>query len=196
MFWLQLFPACLTKMPFNSCWLNSAIKCAICENEHPLIYAMQMKQQGSFPTALCPWKPAKTWTHLKMKLRVLKAEGSANTEEIQVLNFTASLQPTCVIDTFNKSAQQRYRPRKIHWSSMTALLFRAYKSPRKPCYLPVGATQGSAACSASCPTWLAQGRSPSSLCLLVSLLENGISLLCQWLYVKGMSWSHGYSTAI
>lgn len=127
-----------------------------------------------------------------MKLRVLKAEGSANTQEIQVLNFTAGPQPTSVIGTFNKSGQQRCRLGKIHCSSVTALLFRAYKSPREPCYAPVGATQGSAACGASCATWLAQGRSASALCLLVFLLQDGISFLCQWQFVKGMPRGHGY----
>lgn len=106
-----------------------------------------------------------------MKLRVLKAEGRANTQEIQVLNFTAGPQPTSVIDTFDKSGQQRCRLRKIHCGSVTALLFRAYKSPREPCYPPAGATQGSAACGASCATRLAQGRSASALCLLVSARE-------------------------
>lgn len=176
--------------------VNSAIKCAVWENERPLIYPMHIEQWGSFPPALCPWEPAKTWTHLKMKVGMLKAERSANTQGIQVLNLTASPQPTSVIDTCSKSAQQRCRPRKIHWGSVTALLFRAYKSPREPCYLPVGATQGSAVCHGSCHTWLAQGRSALPLRLLVSLLENGTLFLCQWLYVKGMSWSHGYNTTI
>lgn len=84
--------------------------------------------------------------------KVLKAEGSAEPEEIQVLSFTAGPQPTSLIDTFNKSAQQSCRLRKIHCGSVTALLFRAYKSPRELCFLPEGASQGSALCGASCTT--------------------------------------------
>lgn len=151
---------------------------------------MQIKQQGLFPAAFCPWKPARSWIHLKIKLRVLKVEGGVNTQEIHVLSFMPTPQPTSVTDTFNKSAQQRCSPRKIHCNSVTALLFRAYKSLREPCYLPGGATQGLAVCSASCITWLAQGKSASPLYLHVSAKEC-ILLLSQGLYVKGMSWSHG-----
>lgn len=84
--------------------------------------------------------------------KVLKAEGSAETLEIQGLSFTAGPQPTSVIDTFNKSAQQRCRWRKIHCGPVTALLFRAYKSPRELCFLPEGASQGSAPWGSSCTT--------------------------------------------
>lgn len=91
-------------------------------------------------------------------------------------------QPTSVIDTSNKSAQQRCRLRKIHCGSVTALLLRAYKSPRELYFLPEGASQGSAPCGAPCPTC---GHKEDLLHPL-SVAENGIHCC-----IKGMPWSHG-----
>lgn len=137
------------------------------------------------PSSPLLWKPKPrlTWRWNKG----LKAEGSARTQEIQVLSFTAGPQPISVIDTFNKSAWQRCRLRKIHCGSVTALQLRAYKSPRELCFLLEGASQGSAPCGASCTTC----GHKEDLLHPWSLAENGIHCC-----IKGMPGSHGCNRVI
>lgn len=91
-----------------------------------------------------PQKPAKTSTHLKMK-QCWRQRGVQKHRKFRF--WALQLVPASVIDTFNKSAQQRCRLGKIHCGSVTVLLFRAYKSPRQLCFLPEGASQGSAPCT-------------------------------------------------